>query len=149
MGCGDCLLPSLWMVPHVYNGFICRAGGADYCHLAVALVQVVHGYDTIAPHVAYAKIHSQRGLIGRLACTALNTSCSVCVLSSSQPVCAGGMNAHVSFRLWSIVVKTYPLGCLQFGYRCLYLLDKALAFSSQKSCVKCISSCSTLVNHAL
>lgn len=42
---------------------ISRAGGAVYCPLAAALVQVVHEYDTIAPHVAYAKIHSQRGPI--------------------------------------------------------------------------------------
>jgi hypothetical protein len=40
-----------------------RAGGKDYCPLAVAFVDIEHEKDVTAPHVVYTKLQCEGGLL--------------------------------------------------------------------------------------
>jgi hypothetical protein len=68
VGCINCLLHSSCTLPHkeqkvrfIYNVLqkTNRTGGEDYCQLAVALAQDVHGKDTTL-HIVYAELYPER-----------------------------------------------------------------------------------------
>jgi hypothetical protein len=134
VGCGECLLHSLKMLPHqstvhsVKGRFIgsCieatdRTGGKGYCSLSAALAKALHEQDTIVLRAVYSKCTLRRSisrviqvLVDRLSCTTFNISSPFWTLHLPWQGCTGSMNTSYSLKLWCSNMNVCLLGCLQY-----------------------------------
>lgn len=131
-----------------YEEVLNITGDEDYCLLVVVLVQDAH-----EKNITVSQLHSesqisyatQQVLVYGVACTASNTSSSICTFCLPQPVHASGMNAPVSLKMWCTTAHV----CWAASSLDTNIGIPSMKLPPQMLYMKCILVYSAVVNHAI